>query len=214
MAQRRGRIIVIAGVNGAGKSSVVGATIRAAGGAYFNPDEETRALLEDRPELTRAAANALAWQLGKRGLERAIETNADFTFETTLGGATITRLLERAADNGLEVIMRYVGLDSAERHIARVAARVRRGGHHIDDSRIRQRYSASREHLVRLVPRLSELIVYDNSAERDPNERKAPAPTVLLEMENGRIRFVAAMEQIPPWAHAIVAAAIEHDRRR
>ena len=40
-AARRGRIVVIAGVNGAGKSSVVGASIREARGAYFNPDEET-----------------------------------------------------------------------------------------------------------------------------------------------------------------------------
>jgi predicted ABC-type ATPase len=200
---------VIAGVNGAGKSSVIGATILEAGGAYFNPDEETRALLEDRPSLTLADANTLAWELGKRGLERAIRDNANFTFETTLGGQTITRLLEQALDKGLEVAMRYVGLDSAERHIARVAARVARGGHHIDEARIRQRYTASREHLIALLPRLSHVIVYDNSIERNPEEGEAPEPTILLQMEDGRIRFVAAMKTIPTWARPIVAAAID-----
>jgi predicted ABC-type ATPase len=204
---------VIAGVNGAGKSSVIGATIREEGGAYFNPDEETRALLADRPRLTLAEANALAWELGKRGLERAIQDDADFTFETTLGGQTITRLLEQALDAGLEVVMRYVGLDSPARHIARVAARVERGGHHIDDARIRHRYTASREHLIMLLPRLTELIVYDNSIERDPEAGKAPEPTILLEMEKGRIRFVAPKKTMPAWAHPIVAAAIENDRR-
>jgi len=159
---------VIAGVNGAGKSTVIGATIREAGGAYFNPDEETSALLEDQPTLTLAEANTLAWQLGRRGLERAIQNDADFTFETTLGGLTITRLLQHALDKGLEVRMRYVGLDSPERHIARVAARVERGGHHIDEARIRQRYTASREHLILLLPRLTNLIVYDNSVEKYP----------------------------------------------
>jgi predicted ABC-type ATPase len=207
-----GRIRVIAGVNGAGKSSVIGAAIREAGGAYFNPDEETRGLLEDRPSLTLAEANALAWELGKRGLERAIRDETDFTFETTLGGQTITRLLERALDTGREVVMRYVGLDSPERHIARVAARVERGGHHIDEARIRQRYTASREHLIALLPRLTDLIVYDNSVDRDPEAGKAPEPTILLEMKKGRIRYVAPMEAIPPWARPIIAAAIDHER--
>lgn len=212
MARGAGRIVAIAGVNGAGKSSVVGATIREEGGAYFNPDDETRALLEDRPSLTLAAANVLAWEMGKRGLEHAIENGTDFTFETTLGGRTIARLLEQAVDKGLDVVMRYVGLDSAERHIARVAARVARGGHHIAEARIRQRYEKSREHLIVLLPRLTDLIVYDNSIERDPEEGEAPEPTILLEMENGRIRFVAPMKEIPAWSRPIVAAAIESDR--
>jgi predicted ABC-type ATPase len=212
VARDRGRIVVIAGVNGAGKSSVLGATINQAGGAYFNPDEETRALLEDRPSLTLAEANSLAWQLGKRGLERSIENDTDFTLETTLGGRTITGLLQRAADKGLEVIMRYVGLDSPERHIARVAARVNRGGHFIDEARIRQRYTASREHLILLLPHLADLIVFDNSLERDPEEGEAPEPRILLEMEKARIRFVPPIDQIPAWARPVVAAAIERDR--
>lgn len=213
MPRVRGRIRVIAGVNGAGKSSVIGATIQEGGGAYFNPDDETLALLENRPSLTLAEANILAWEMGKQGLERAMQDHADFTFQTTLGGQTITRLLERALDAGLEVVMRYVGLDSATRHIARVAARVARGGHYIDEALIRHRYTASREHLIVLLPRLTELIIYDNSIERDPAEGKAPKPTILLEMEQGRIRRIAPMKTMPAWAHPIVAAAIEHDRR-
>lgn len=211
MARGPGRIRVIAGVNGAGKSSLIGATIRETGGAYFNPDEETRALLKDSPNLTLAEANSLAWSLGKRGLEHAARTNTNFTFETTLGGQTITRLLELALDNGLEVVMRYVGLDSPERHIARVAARVERGGHQIDEARIRQRYTASREHLIMLLPRLTDLIVYDNSVERNPEEGEAPEPRIILEMKSGRIRFVSPKEAIPEWARPIVAAAIQHD---
>ena len=40
------RIYVLAGVNGAGKSSIGGAMIRAAGGQYYNPDEAARQLME------------------------------------------------------------------------------------------------------------------------------------------------------------------------
>ena len=41
----RGIITVLAGVNGAGKSSVAGNYIRQTGGDYYNPDEATREIL-------------------------------------------------------------------------------------------------------------------------------------------------------------------------
>lgn len=203
---------MIAGVNGAGKSSVVGATIRDAGGAYFDPDEEARSLRRADPNLSTAEANAVAWEMGRRGLERAIARHEDFTFETTLGGRTIAGLLAQALDAGLDVVVRYVGLDSPERHIARVRARVDLGGHDIPEVRIRERYTTSREHLIALLPRLTDLVVYDNSVERDPNRDEEPVPTRLLEMARGQILFVAPKERVPTWAHPIVAAAILSDR--
>lgn len=199
---------MIAGVNGAGKSSVVGATIREAGGRYFNPDEEAGALTEEHPGLSQLQANARAWETGRRGLERAIARQENYTFETTLGGQTIANLLSQALDAGLEVVMRYVGLDSPERHIARVRARVLLGGHDIPEQKIRERYSTSREHLIALLPRLTDLVVYDNSEERDPNQDEEPTPLPLLRTADGRILFVAPRDRIPSWAHPIVAAAI------
>jgi predicted ABC-type ATPase len=202
---------VVAGVNGAGKSSVVGATIRELGGRYYNPDEEARALRAGHPQLSQADANAFAWEAGRRGLERAIARREDFVFETTLGGRTITRLLGQAIDAGLEVAVRYVGLDSPERHIARVRARVAAGGHDIPESRIRDRYEESRRNLIALLPMLSSLVVYDNSVERDPGRDEVPELTVLLRMENGRVLHVAPRERIPAWARPIIAAALLSD---
>ena len=59
------RLYVLAGVNGAGKSSIGGAAIRAAGGEYYNPDEAARALMAANPGLGQTEANAAAWQQGK-----------------------------------------------------------------------------------------------------------------------------------------------------
>jgi predicted ABC-type ATPase len=203
-----GRITVIAGVNGAGKSSIVGATIRALGGVYYNPDEAARALRAAEPRLTQADANLRAWEAGRAGLERAIAHREQFTFETTLGGATITALLGRALDADLEVAMHFVGLDSPERHIARVRSRVARGGHDIPEGTIRMRYRRSREHLVALLPRLTSLVVFDNSAEADPEEGQVPMPRRLLETASGRFVIVAPVTDIPEWARPIVAASL------
>lgn len=66
-------IVVLAGTNGAGKSSVAGAALRQAGGDYFNPDEVASRLREVDPALSRRKANSRAWHVGRHLLERAIE---------------------------------------------------------------------------------------------------------------------------------------------
>jgi predicted ABC-type ATPase len=110
--------------------------------------------------------------------------------------------------------VRYIGLDSPERHLARVRSRVARGGHDIPEAMIRERYRRSREHLVALLPRLTSLVVYDNSVEDDPEAGVAPAPQRLLHMAAGRIVAVAPAARIPEWAHPIVSAAILSDERQ
>ena len=98
---RRPRIHVLAGVNGAGKSSIGGAAVRQHGGEYFNPDEVARTLSGKAPALTQADANSAAWRQGASLLSRAIDERLEFTFETTLGGNTITSLLVQAAEQGI-----------------------------------------------------------------------------------------------------------------
>jgi len=206
---KRARIFVLAGTNGAGKSSIVGATIRASAAEYFNPDEGAAAIRGASPGMTGAEANSQAWLEGKRLLERAIAEQLDFAFETTLGGNTITHLLEQALDAGMEVRIWYVGLSSPELHIARVRARVAKGGHDIPEADIRKRYDRGRLNLIQLLPRLTELRVYDNSDEADPSSGVAPAPKLVLHLDGGRIMNAGALASTPDWAKPIVAAAMK-----
>lgn len=200
-------ILVIAGTNGAGKSSVAGAAFRERGGDYFNPDEATRRIQDTIPGIDPATANSEAWLQGKRLLEAAIAARRTFAFETTLGGNTIVALLERAHDAGLEVRVWYVGLEGAELHIARVAARVAAGGHAIPEEKIRERYRKSRGNLVRLLPRLSELRLFDNSAAGDPKVGIEPRPRLILSMRDGRIQETCDISEVPEWAKPVFVAA-------
>ena len=199
---------MLAGVNGAGKSSIGGAAIRQRGGRYFNPDEAARAILAAHPALSQREANGLAWNEGRRLLERAIDGKLDFAIETTLGASTIPRLLAQAADGGAEVWVWYVGLDSPERHLARVRSRVLGGGHDIPEADIRRRWDASRQNLVALMPKLARLYVYDNSEEADPRAGKAPKPRLVLQMDRGRVVAPVDLAAVPQWAKPIVARAV------
>ena len=204
----QGTITVLAGVNGAGKSSVAGAYLRQKGGDYYNPDELTRELIQRNPGLAHATANSLAWTHGKENLERAIRDRTDLVFETTLGARTIPELLLRAARAGMAVKVWFVGLASVDHHLRRVAARVANGGHDIPEAKIRERWENSRLNLVRLLPHLAELIVWDNSAESD-FETNAPAPVLLLHVQAGVIIEPKNLTATPEWAKPIVAAALK-----
>ena len=203
------RIYVLAGVNGAGKSSIGGAMLRAAGANYFNPDEAATALIAANPGLDKTKANAAAWRQGKRLLEKAIRERLDFAFETTLGGSTMTRLLAEAASQGFEVRIFYVGLASADDHVARVAHRVSQGGHDIPETAIRRRWRHSRQNLIQLLPAVTELRVYDNSAHADPAEGTAPEPPLVLHIVDHEIAGPADLSATPQWAKPIVAAALK-----
>ncbi len=205
---RRPVISVLAGTNGAGKSSIAGAMIRASGGLYFNADEAARELRSARPKLSQEEANSLAWRQGKRLLERAIAEGLDYAFETTLGGTSIARLLEQASDADFEVHVWYAGLESPELHLARVRARVAKGGHDIPEADIRKRYDAGRRNLIRLLPKLTSLRLYDNSFEADPAKGQAPRPRLLLHWERGAIVSVD-LKGTPDWGKPIVAAALK-----
>jgi predicted ABC-type ATPase len=201
-------IYVLAGTNGAGKSSIGGAMIRASGADYFNPDEAARDILAANPGATITEANSAAWFEGKRLLARAIAERGNFAFETSLGGSTIPQLLADAIASGIDVHIWYVALASPDMHVARVQARVARGGHDIPERDIRRRYDASRKNLIDLLPGFASLRVYDNSIEADLEQGIAPQPQLLLHVERGRIAAHCELTSAPDWVKPILLVAL------
>ena len=131
-----------------------------------------------------------------------------------MGGDTIVGLLMEATDAGLGVNVWFVGLDSVELHVARVQQRVARGGHDIPRADIERRYIRGLVNLIRLLPRLSQLAVYDNSAQADPDAPTRVAPRLLLRSVGGAIIGPSDLAQTPAWAKPIIAAALKLDRSR
>lgn len=194
-------IFVLAGVNGAGKSSIGGSNLRAQGGDWYNPDEFAKEMHEAFPERPLNEVNAEVWREGVARLKQAIIHDEDFAFETTLGGNSITHTLQDAIASGVDVSVWYCGLGSVELHIKRVAERVARGGHDIPEPMIRKRYESSIVNLCRLAPGLKELAIYDNSKELDENGH--PGIKKLLHVNGGRILHLD--QDMPDWAKPVAA---------
>ena len=210
-ARPRPFILVLAGVNGAGKSSVGGALLANHGLTWFNPDTYARELMAQLG-LNLAEANARAWECGRLHLAAAIAQGTNYAFETTLGGRTISDLLLEATQSH-DIVMLFCGLSSPAQHIERVRSRVASGGHDIPETKIRERWVGSRANLIKLMPRLAHLQVFDNSAEALPGE-DIPDPVLVLDMVGGRLvhpepQNASALMATPEWARSIVQAAIE-----
>jgi len=179
---------------------------------YFNPDAFASALMAAGKAPTEA--NGVAWRMGYDKLRSAIDRGGNFTFETTLGGDSIAAELHRALGLRRDVHVLYVGLSSVDLHIARVKARVSRGGHDIPVAKIRERYSKSLANLATLVGRASTIQVFDNSTETADG---VPSARLIFRMRGKKIvepSLSELLETCPEWAKPIAAAAIRAGRRR
>ena len=212
MPRRAGKVVVAAGTNGAGKSSIAAELATAGHLEFFNPDAYAARLVAAGK--TQAEANAIAWRFGYDALRTAVDKRGQFGFETTLGGDSIVRELHRAIDLGLEVHVFYVGLCSPELHIARVKARVARGGHDIPEAKIRERYGKSVANLVGLLGRATSVHVFDNS---DETSDGVPCARLVFRMTRMRIDEPdpeTLLREAPEWAKPLAAAALKVTARK
>jgi predicted ABC-type ATPase len=203
-------LFVLAGVNGAGKSSIGGHLLTRHGLSWFDPDNFARELVA-QTGCGQATANAVAWAEGVRRLDAAVSAPRSYAFETTLGGGTITRRL-LAASRTHDVIVWFWGLASPEQHLARVRQRAALGGHDIPEGAIRERWPRARQNLIRLMPHLAHLQVFDNSADVAVGH-PVPDPVLVLELAKGRLvrpagHSLLSLRRIPDWAKPLVEAAL------
>ncbi len=201
-------LYVLAGVNGAGKSSIGGHLLEQAGLTWFNPDTFASEFMAETG-CDQSDANGVAWREGMRRMDEAIAHGTHYAFETTLGGRTVPAKI-KAATESHDVMVWFCGLSSPEQHIARVDARVAAGGHDIPEAKIRERYPAALENLIALMPYLAHLQVYDNSTDANAGEA-IPDPVLVAEMASGKLVWPAnlkSLKRTPGWAKPLLEAAL------
>ena len=139
MAKQR-RIIILAGPNGAGKTTFareyllkeahcpdfVNVDLIAAGLSPFDP--------------ARAAIRAGRIMLAE--IQRRIRKGESFAFETTLSGHMYARLIPEWRSADYQVRLIFLSLPNPEIAVARVAARVAQGGHHVASAVVRRRFDS------------------------------------------------------------------------
>ncbi len=156
------RVIIIAGPNGAGKTTFAREFLpnEAACPVFVNADLIAAGLAPFAPE----AAALRAGRLMLQELERHFAARQSFAFETTLSGRGYLRQIDLWRTAGYKVKLIFLQLDTPEEAIARVAQRVRQGGHDVPEVVIRRRFVAGQRNFMGLyASRVDAWVLYDNS---------------------------------------------------
>lgn len=159
------RVIIIAGPNGAGKTTFAREFLPNEAGCpvFVNADLIAAGLAPFAPETAAVQAGRLMLQ----ELARHFSSRTSFAFETTLSGRGYLRMIAQWQAAGYRVKLIFLELASADEAIARVAQRVKQGGHDIPVEVIRRRFIAGRSNFERLYsPKVDAWALYDNSAEQ------------------------------------------------
>ena len=142
------RAVVLSGSNGAGKTTASRAVLRDVFqiGTFVNADFIAQGLNGFDPDSVALQAGRLM----RQRLHELATEGQDFAFETTLSGKTYAAWLRSLQEAGYRVALLYYWLESPDLAVARVAARVGRGGHHVPEATIRQRWTRSVDNLFQL----------------------------------------------------------------
>ena len=159
------RLDLVAGPNGAGKSTFVELTLAPLlpGSVFVNADE----IATQRWPADPAAHAFDAALIAAETREKLIELSRSFIAETVFSHRSKLELIDTARAAGYTVVL-HVVLIPEELALARVAYRVRAGGHPVAENKIRERYHRLWTLVAEAITRCDLATVYDNSGRKGP----------------------------------------------
>ena len=159
------KIIIIAGPNGAGKTSFARTFLpkEAQCLRFINADLIAAGLSPFAPEVAAIKAGRVMLE----EIAACVRREESFAFETTLSGLGYLRHIQQWRAQGYLVSLYFLALPNVEAAIARVAERVRQGGHNIPEAVIRRRFIAGlRNFEQHYKAEVDDWTKYNNSGER------------------------------------------------
>ncbi len=171
---------IIGGLDGVGKSSLTGVLIAEHNdfGIVIDTDSLTAKLGGDKLKGGKEAIKII---------NNCLEKGLNFTQETTLSGKKTFHTIKIAREMDYYIRLYYIGISSAEESIARIANRVKKGGHNIPAEDVKRRYKNRFENLAAILPYCDEVHFYDNEN----------GFVDIGEYRNGRLIYSG--DNIPEW---------------
>lgn len=163
MPDHKPELIIIAGPNGSGKTSVTQKFLHhewAKGTIYINPDQIANDMFgnwNDSDAILKAANYCSALR------EKCLAEKKSFVFETVFSAQDKIDFVLRAKEAGFFIRIFFISTSNPAINASRIAKRVMEGGHDVPIRKIISRYNKSIQNCKTVSPIVDRLYVYDNS---------------------------------------------------
>lgn len=190
---------LLAGGNGAGKSTFYELFLKPKGILFVNADRIARLMAPEAPE----ASSYDAAQVAARMREDLVAQGTSFCFETVFSHASKIDFVAHAKSHGYEVVFVFVHVASPQLNLARVAQRVAAGGHDVPEEKVIARVHRSLTNARKTLPLTDLALLFDNSSSDDPFVHVATCKA-------GCVEFL--QDEAPEWALSMLADYLQIGR--
>jgi predicted ABC-type ATPase len=182
---------VLAGGNGAGKSTFYNQYLAKYGIKFVNADLIAKDMDSENLEDSSYYASTVAAIIR----EDLISQGVSFCFETVFSHESKIDFLAQAKANGYKIILVYIHLFDSSLNEARVKQRVSEGGHNVPTEKIHSRIPRTLKHIKTALPIVDEARVLDNSSKDDPFQQ-------IIVVKSGNYEVKA--DPLPEWARSLL----------
>jgi len=186
---------ILAGANGAGKSTFYRLFLKSRGINLINADIIARAINPVNQE----SASHKAMILAERLREDLLLQGISFCFETVFSHPSKIDFIARAKSLGYQIVLVYIHLETPELNEARVHQRVAEGGHDVPPQKIRSRIPRTMKHIATVLPLIDEARLLDNSLYDAPFRK-------IAVIEHGAL--TESVSPLPGWAKKVLKECI------
>jgi predicted ABC-type ATPase len=155
---------ILAGGNGAGKTTFYRLMLKPLGIPFINADQIAREIYPDDPEGNSYNAAKMAAQM----CTEQIRAGNSFCFETVFSHPSKVDLLGRARALGYQIILVLIHLEHTDLNKARISQRVSEGGHNVPDEKVEQRIPRTLAQVKKAIPLCDQVRILDNSRSDNP----------------------------------------------
>ena len=182
---------VLAGGNGAGKSTFYNLYLAKYGIKFVNSDLIAKDLDSENPEGLSYHAATLAAKIR----EDLISQGVSFCFETVFSHESKIDFLAQAKANGYTIILVYIHLFDSSLNEARVKQRISEGGHSVPIEKIHSRIPRTMQLIKTALPIVDEARILDNSSKDNPFQQ-------IIVMKSGN--YETKSDTLPEWAKDLI----------
>jgi len=196
MGNDKPKLIIIAGPNGSGKTTITEQLLTHEWGdecTYINPDIIAKDVFGDwnsESSVRKAAEYATEQRYS------LLEQGRSLVFETVLSSDEKVDYISKAKEAGYFIRVFYVCTESPSINAARIADRYIAGGHTVPIEKIVSRYSKSIVNCARVMKLVDRVYVYDNSVEQQ-------AARLLFRISDGKL-VKKYSSDMPEWASILI----------